>query len=89
MNQYSPKSLAIRIGAAIILALLLFWVGTRLHADMTAYENGESDLVMNSILLFFYDVAGKWGALTAWGVVGTFVIGLMCFGPKGNADVEV
>ena len=76
------QSRAYRIIVALLLTVGCAWVGYEMYKDMTAYENGETGLVLNNVIMIAYDVLGKWGALTVWAVISGFVVWLFCLQPK-------
>jgi len=86
MKKTFRQSRAYRITTAILLGIGCAWAGHGMYEDMTAYENRESDLVLNVLLMTVFNLLGKWGALLAWTVIASFVIWLFCFTPAARGE---
>jgi len=69
---------------AVLLGAGIVWVGYEMYVDITGYENNDSDLVLNVLIMMAYDLLGKWGAPSAWTVIAGLVLWLFCFSPAAQ-----
>ncbi len=79
MNERFTQTPIFRILLAIVLVCAFVWVGYEMHQDITAYENGASGLRLNWLLMFAYDLLGKWGAIAAWTAASCLAVWMLCF----------
>ena len=75
---------AYRVLTALLLGTGCVWAGYGMYEDMTAYENRESGLVLNMLIMYAYDLMGKWVALSFWAMISCFVIWVFCFSPAAR-----